>query len=94
MSNFSAISWCEQDTFDAVHFVLDQHEHAISYIFYNESSLKQQSAGRYAAPFVIQSQSVFALTPECYSLSGESRNTKCTVFGSTRPGLESTIYQN
>ena len=49
---------------DDVHFVLDQ---LAELDFYSDSSLKQQSAGRHAAPLehniLIPSQPVFALTP-------------------------------
>jgi hypothetical protein len=47
-----------------VRFVLDQHA---ALDFYNASSLKQQSAGRYVAPLVhiilIPSHPIFALSP-------------------------------
>ena len=50
-SNFSAIYWQEQVTFqwddNDVHFVQDQHTELE---FYSASSLKQQSAGRHVAP--------------------------------------------
>jgi hypothetical protein len=67
-SNFSAISWGEQVTFqwddDEVHFVLDQHAELD---FFGASSLKQQSAGRHVAPLehiiLIPSQPVFVLSP-------------------------------
>jgi hypothetical protein len=67
-SNFSAISWGEQATFqwddDEVHFVLDQHAELD---FFGASSLKQQSAGRHVAPLehiiLIPSQPVFVLSP-------------------------------
>ena len=74
-------------------FVLDQHAELD---FYSASSLKQQPAGRHVAPLrhiiMIPSQPVFALTPQCYVLSGEAANTNCIVFGLTRPGLELMIY--
>ena len=67
-SNFSAISWGEQATFqwddDEVHFVLDQHAELD---FFGASSLKQQSAGRHVAPLehiiLIPSQPVVVLSP-------------------------------
>ena len=47
---------------DEIHFVLDQHAELD---FNSASSLKQQSADRYVAPFVIliPRQPVFALSP-------------------------------
>ena len=61
MSNFSAISWWNNDD---VLIVLDQHAELD---FYSASSLKQQSAGRHVAPLghiiLIPSQPVFALSP-------------------------------
>ena len=51
LDNFSAILWRDQVNFqrndDEVHFVLDQHP---LLDFYNDSSLKQQSAVRHVAP--------------------------------------------
>ena len=66
MSNFSAISWLEQVTFqsedDDFHFVLDQHAQLD---FYSASLLKQQSAGQGVAPLrhiiLIQNQTVLSL---------------------------------
>ena len=50
--------------FNEVSFVLDQHAELD---FYSASSLKQQSASRYVAPFghiiLIPSQPVFGLSP-------------------------------
>jgi hypothetical protein len=64
--------------------------------FYHGSSLKQQSAGRHVAPLehiiLIPNQPVFALSPECYMLSGEATNTNFIVFGLTQLGLEPMIY--
>jgi hypothetical protein len=42
--------WDDDDDDDEVRFVLDQHAELD---FYSASSLKQQSADRYVAPFVI-----------------------------------------
>ena len=98
-ANFSAISWPEQVNFqwdddDDVRFVQDQHAELD---FYSASSLKQHSTGRHVAPLghviMILSQPVFSLSPECCVLSGEATNTNFIVFGSTRPGLEPTIYR-
>ena len=59
--------------------------------FYSASSLKQQSTGRHVAPLghsiLIPSQPVvFACTPYCCVLSGETTNIR--VFCLTRQGLE------
>jgi hypothetical protein len=98
LSNCSAILWWEQVNFqwdndDEVRFILDQHAELD---LYSASSLKQQFACRHVAPLghiiLIQSQPVFALTPECRVLSGEATNTNFIVFGLTRPGIEPTIY--
>ena len=74
-------------------FCSDQHTELE---FYIASSLKQQSAGRHAAPLgyiiLIPSQPVFALSPYFCMLSGEATNTNFIVFGLTRSGLEPTIY--
>ena len=67
-SNFSAISWREQVSFQwydvHVHFVLGQHA---DLDFYSASSLKQQSEGRHVAPLghviLIPNQPVFVLSP-------------------------------
>ena len=51
------------------------------------SSLRQQSEERHVAPLrpiiLIPSQPVFALSPECFVLSGEETNTNLIVFGLT-----------
>ena len=64
--------------------------------FYSASSLERQSANRHVAPLghiiLIPSQSVFLLFHECCTLSRQSTNTICIVFGLTRSGLEPTIY--
>ena len=64
--------------------------------FYNDSSLKQQSAGRHVVPLwhiiLIPRQPVFVLTPYCCLLNGEAANTNLIVFNFTRPGLKLTIY--
>jgi hypothetical protein len=96
LSNFSAISWREQDKFqwddDEVRFVLDQHAELD---FHSASSLKQQSVGRHFAPLwqiiLIPSQPVFAFIPYCCVLRWEATNTNFIVFGLTRRGLEPTI---
>ena len=63
--------------------------------FNSASSLKQQSAGRHVATLghiiLIPRKPVFALSPYCCVLSGETTN---TVFGLTKPGLEPTFYRN
>jgi hypothetical protein len=60
------------------------------------SSLKQQSAGRHVDPLkhsiLIPSQPVFALSPLCRVLSGETTNTNLIVFGLIRLELEPMIY--
>jgi len=54
--------------------------------------MNQQSPGGHVAPlghiFLIPSQAVFALTPQCCVLSGESRNTNFIVIGLIRLALE------
>ena len=61
------------------------------------SSLKQQFADRHVAPFgyiiLIPRQPVFALSPWCCVLSGETTYNNVIVFGLTRSGLEHTIYR-
>jgi hypothetical protein len=42
---------------------------------------------------LIPIQSVFALSSECWVLSGEATNINIKVFGWTWPGLEPTIYR-
>ena len=98
MSNFAAISWREQVTFNemmmmsGICFVLDQHAEVD---FYSARSLKQQSAGRRQCRSTRSHYSDSEPTSLCsYSimLSGEALNTNFKVFGLTRPGLESMIY--
>ena len=61
-------------------------------------SLKQRSADRHVIPLwhiiLIQSQSVFALSPKYCVLSGEATNINFIVFGLIQPELELTIYRN
>ena len=70
---------------------------SLSWIFYSACSLKQQSADRHVASLVhiilIQSQPVFAVSPECCVLSGEAANTNFIVIGNTRSGLEPRFYR-
>jgi len=58
---------------------------------HSASSLKQQSAGRHVLPLgciiPVPSQSVFALSPQCYMLTRGATNTDLIVFGLTRPGI-------
>ena len=58
---------------------------------------KKESADRHVAPLrhinLIPSQSVFALSPQCYMLIREARNTDFIVIGLTQSGLGSTIYR-
>jgi hypothetical protein len=65
--------------------------------FHSASSLKQQSADRHVTLLghiiLIQSQPVFALSPQCSMLSGEATNTYFLVFGLTQSGLEPMIYR-
>ena len=90
-SNFSAISWQGHVNIkwddDEVRFVLDLHP---LLDFYSACSLKQQSADRHVAPLghiiLIPNHPVFALSPQCCVLSGETTNTNLRVFGLTRPG--------
>jgi len=78
---------------DKLHF--DEMISAL-WIFYSDSSLKQQSAGRHVVPLwhiiLIPRQPVFVLTPYCCLLNGEAANTNLIVFSLTRPSLEPTIY--
>ena len=79
---------------DEARLLLNQH--AQLDIVYSASSLKQQSADRHVAllghTIVIPSQPAFALSPPCCVLSGEATHIYFKVFGSTRSGLEPTIY--
>ena len=65
----------------------------LSWIFIG-FSLKQQSTDRYVAPLwhiiLIPSQPVFALSPECCVLSGQSTNANFIVFGLTWEGFNYT----
>ena len=94
MSNSSAISWWEPVTYRWANDddVLDHH----AWLDFNSASSLKESAGRHVAPLghiiLIQNQPVFALTTECCMLSSKAPNTNFIVFGSTRPGLEPTIY--
>ena len=60
------------------------------------SSPRQQSEDRHVDPLrpiiLIPSQPVFALSPECFVLSGEETNTNLIVFGLTSSGSEPTIH--
>jgi hypothetical protein len=71
-----------------LHDVLDQHT---EFDFYSASSLKHQPADRHVAPLghiiLIPVHPVFALSPECCVLSGESTNTNLIVFGLTQSGM-------
>ena len=64
---------------------------------YSANPVKQKSTGRHVAPrghiIPIPSQSVFALTPECFVLSGKATTTNFIIFGLTRIWLEPTIYR-
>lgn len=78
-------------------FILYQHTELD---FNTARSLKHLSKVKHFAPLrhIIQtpSQSVLALTPSCYVLSGEEIYTFCInwiVFCLARPGLEATIYR-
>ena len=77
---------------DDIRFVLDQNTELD---FNSASSLKQQSAGRHVAPLghiiLILSQIVFALTPSCCLLSGDSAN--YIVFDLIRLGLATMIHR-
>ena len=59
--------------------------------------MNQQSKGKYVAPLghtrPIPTQPTFTLTPWWCVLSREAANIYFIVFGSTRPGLEPTIYR-
>ena len=76
-------------------FILDQHAEPD---FQRASSLKQQSAGRYATLprhiILTLGRPVFALTPKCCVLSREAAITIFNVFGSTRPGIEPTTFRS
>jgi len=80
MSNFSAISWQEQVTFqwddDDGCFVLDKYT---LFDIYSASSLKLQPTRRHVTPlghiFLIPSWPIFTLTTYCYMLSLEAANT-------------------
>jgi hypothetical protein len=73
--------------------MMDQHAELD---FYSAISLKQQYTGWHVVPLghiiLIHRQPVFALTPQCYVLSGEVISTNFIVFGSTQSGLEPKIY--
>ena len=60
--------------------------------FYISSWLKQQSAGRHAAPLrhiiLILSQPVFVLTPQSCVLSRDAKNTNFNVLGRPHWGLK------
>jgi hypothetical protein len=67
-----------------------------SLVSINHSLCSCKSNNRHVAPLghiiLIPSQSVFLLFHECCTLSRQSTNTICIVFGLTRSGLEPTIY--
>jgi hypothetical protein len=82
MSNFPAIAWTAQDTFNEMKLDLDIVGH------WNNSTRVDMSFHSIPIP----SRPVFAFKPWSCVLSGEPNNTNFIVFGLTRLGLETTIY--